>query len=57
MAKEPGAEKVHREILTDQGAQERAAETAIQRAMAEDGLTRAQAEEVYGVGTKERREL
>ena len=57
MAREPGAEKVHREILTDRPAQERAAETAIQRVMAEDGLTRAQAEEVYGVDTEERREL
>lgn len=49
--------EVHEDLLTDKGAQEHAADVAIARAIVESGLTRAEAEEIYGVDTKARREL
>lgn len=49
--------EIHEALLTDRRAQERAAEEAIRRAMKEDGLTRKEAREIYGVQTKARRQI
>jgi hypothetical protein len=49
--------EIHKDLLTDRAAQEHAADVAVARAMVENGLTRAEAEEIYGVDTKARREL
>ena len=50
-------QEVHAALLTDREAQERAADDAVRRAVREDGLTRKEAERVYGVRSKKRRSI